>query len=108
LSRSHLLVIQLKSVAVHNNVVETISLMPNEDASSSMDNVFRGALEEMKSDGVLGPVEIAALRLAVAKNDKGLSRALSAYRDEYIDLDTFKMFIQDVAGRVVHTTCGLV
>jgi hypothetical protein len=31
---------------------------------------------------------------------------LDAYRDEYIDIDTFKMFIQDVAGRVIHTTCG--
>jgi hypothetical protein len=96
----------LTSIAVHNNVVETISLTPNEDTSCILDNVFRGAMEEMKSDGVLGPVEIAALRLAVAKKDKGLTRALDAYRDEYIEIDTFKMFIQDVAGRVIHTTCG--
>jgi hypothetical protein len=73
-------------MAVHSAAVETISLTPNEDASSSLDNVFRGAMEEMKSDGVLGPVEIAALRLAVAKNDKGLTRALGAYKDEYIDM----------------------
>jgi hypothetical protein len=45
------------------------------------------ALLLMKSDGVLGPVEIVALQLARAKKDKGLTRALAAYRGEYSKLD---------------------
>ena len=47
----------------------------------------RMALLLMKSDGVLGPVEIVALQLARAKKDKGLTRALAAYRGEYSKLD---------------------
>lgn len=55
----------------------------------------------MKRDGLFNPVDIAALRLASARKDTELARALADYRNNYMDLETFKQSILNVAERVI-------
>ncbi len=58
-------------------------------------------MEEMKSDGLFNPVEIAALRLASARKDPKLTRALADYRNNFMDIYTFKKTILNVAHQVI-------
>ena len=67
----------------------------------SSENVFRIPLEEMKRDGLFNPVEIAALRLASARSDPELTRALAAYRNKNVNMNTFKRSILNVAHQVI-------
>jgi hypothetical protein len=79
-------------------VASTATTSPSEKKS---ENVFHSPLEEMKRDGLFNPVEIAALRLASARNDPELTGALAAYRNKNMNMNTFKRTILYVAHQVI-------
>ena len=79
------------------NACEDVSKSENDQ---DMD-MFQTALEEIKEDGLFGSVEVAALRLASARNDQVLTQALDSFRDGVMGSYTFRQALLDVADRVI-------
>jgi hypothetical protein len=69
--------------------------------NKSSENAFRSALEEMKKEGHLNPVIIAALRLASARKDPELTRGLADYSNNYIGKNCFKRVVARVSDRII-------
>jgi hypothetical protein len=65
------------------------------------ENPFRSALAEMKEDGELNPIQIAALRLTSLRKDSKLTRALADYSNNLTDKTFFKQSVLDVARCVI-------
>ena len=78
-----------------------LKLVASTDRDQFITPSSENVLEEMKRDGLFNPVEIAALRLASARSDPELTRALAAYRNKNVNMNTFKRSILNVAHQVI-------